>query len=364
MGAADGRMSLAVTPASAQRIREALTRPGMRLEPAACLRQLVCLGLDQLPMPGSGATLERFRALAAVAEHDLSLAKLYEGHTDALAILSEVDSGRGCTGAMPRPPGKDAIWGVWASEAPGGRVAIQSGAPGSEGAVRLQGVKQWCSGAKTGSHALLTVWHADVKEPLLAWLALAQPGVQVSDGAWQAVGMNGSASLKVRLDGASACLVGQPGQYLSRPGFWHGGAGVAACWYGGSRLLAKTLYRAVDQSAEGARSPFRLAAAGKVAVLMRGAALLLQDAARWIDEHPQADASEMALRVRLATAQVATDVLEEVGRALGATPFCLDAAFARMAADLPVFIRQSHAERDYAALGHKLCSQGEGLWAL
>jgi hypothetical protein len=40
-----------------------------------------------------------------------------------------------------------------------------------------------------------------------------------------------------------------------------------------------------------------------------------------------------------------------VGHALGASPYCKDAHFAQLAADLPVFLRQSHAERDLAALG-------------
>jgi hypothetical protein len=52
------------------------------------LRELVSVGLDKLPMPGDGHTLERWRTLAAVAACDLGLAKLYEGHTDALAILA------------------------------------------------------------------------------------------------------------------------------------------------------------------------------------------------------------------------------------------------------------------------------------
>jgi hypothetical protein len=369
MGAADGRMILAETPATAHRLREALACLNATGDSPSCLRELIRQGLDQLPLPASGHTLERWRALAAVAEHDLSLAKLYEGHTDALAILSELEPGDGAHHGRQEkikrvPQGEDVIWGVWASEAPGGRVTIQPEPQATVGAVRLQGVKHWCSGAKTGSHALLTVWHPDGKEPQLARLALAQPGVQVSEDGWKAVGMQASASLQVRLDGATAYLVGQPGQYLSRPGFWQGGAGVAACWYGGTTTLAKTLYRAVAQSPEGSRSPFRLAATGRVAVMMRGMALMLQDAAHWIDEHPQSDASEMARRVRLAAAECATDVLEEVAAALGATPFCTDAAFARAAADLPVFIRQSHGDRDYAALGQQLVSQGEGLWAL
>jgi hypothetical protein len=362
MGAADGRMIPADTHATAHRLRDALACASSPGDPAGCLRDLVRQGLDQLPLPGRGRTLDRWRGLAAVAEHDLSLAKLYEGHTDALAILDELAPGAGVHDV--EPSGEDSVWGIWASEAPGGRVMVQPDPQASGGSVRLQGVKHWCSGAKTGSHALLTVWFPDGKEPQLARLALRQAGVQVSEDQWKAVGMHASASLQVRLHDATACLVGQPGQYLSRPGFWQGGAGVAACWYGGATVLAKALYRAVAQSPEGSRSPFRLAAAGRVAVMMRGMALMLQEAACWIDEHPRGDASEVALRVRLAAAQCATDVLEEVAAALGATPFCTDAAFARAAADLPVFIRQSHGDRDYAALGQQLVSQGEGLWAL
>ena len=53
----------------------------------AALRQLRDDGLDPLPLPGGGDTLRRWQALATVAGADLSLLKLYEGHTDALAIL-------------------------------------------------------------------------------------------------------------------------------------------------------------------------------------------------------------------------------------------------------------------------------------
>jgi hypothetical protein len=93
-------------------------------------------------------------------------------------------------------------------------------------------------------------------------------------------------------------------------------------------------------------------------------AVLLRECAAWIDTHPRADASAVALRARLAAEHTATTVLDEVGRALGATPFCRDARFARMAADLPVFIRQSHAERDLAALGEQVLDAGATPWSL
>ena len=376
MGAFDDFM-IAAGPtgpvAPAQRLRQVLGSSNAPDDAAASLRDLVRQGLDQLPLPSSGQTLERWRALAAVAEHDLSLAKLYEGHTDALAIFSELGGASGDHGDRRKlmgclPLGNEIVWGVWASEALGARVSFRRVTSAADNEVVLTGVKHWCSGAGTGSHALLTVWPVEGQRlkdgAQLAWLSLDQLGVQVVDDAWKAVGMYASASLQVQLTGARACLVGTPGQYLSRPGFWQGGAGVSACWYGGTTTLAKTLYRAVAYRPEKSQSPFLLAAAGKVAVVMRAMGLTLQDAARWIDEHPQDDASEIALGARLAVAAGATHVLEEVAGALGATPFCTDAAFARAAVDLPVFIRQSHGDRDYAALGQQLLFKGEDQWAL
>src|SRR3569833_918392 len=70
-----------------------------------------------IPLPGAGATLARWRALAAVAERDLPLARLAEGHADAVAVQAELDG-------RPIPPG--ARLGVWAAESPVGRVTASA----------------------------------------------------------------------------------------------------------------------------------------------------------------------------------------------------------------------------------------------
>jgi alkylation response protein AidB-like acyl-CoA dehydrogenase len=321
---------------------------------AALLQQLAQCGLDRLPLPGSGATLDRWRALALVAGHDLSLAKLYEGHTDALAILHELGAP---DGAAPN----ETTWGMWAAEAPEGRTVIE---PAANGNVLLRGAKCWCSGAATASHALLTAWYPDGRGPQLVALRLRQPGVDVSRASWRAVGMAGSASFDVSFRGAEGRLVGDVGAYLARPGFWQGGAGIAACWYGGARVLATTLRQALANVPEAARSPFRLAALGHIDIELHGTAGLLREAALWIDEHPRSDAGEAALRVRLAAEATAKKVLDGAGCALGAAAFCRDARFAQVAADLPVFIRQSHAERDFASLGSRLLGANESAWTL
>jgi len=101
-------------------------------------------------------------------------------------------------------------------------------------------------------------------------------------------------------------------------------------------------------------------------VALTAAAAQLREAAAWIDRHPQDNAQRIALRARLAVEQAANEVMHHAGRAVGAGPLCRDPRFARAMADLPVFLRQSHAERDLAALGQLAANEKEepSSWTL
>jgi hypothetical protein len=55
---------------------------------------------------------------------------------------------------------------------------------------------------------------------------------------------------------------------------------------------------------------------------------------------------------------VATEVMHRVGRALGAGPLSHDESHSRRVADLTVYLRQHHAERDLAQLGELVASSG------
>lgn len=299
------------------------------------LRGLQAARLDLLPLPAQGDTLQRWQRLARVAGCDLSLAKLYEGHTDALAILAECGAAHLFDGGL---------WGVWAAEPPTARTQIVA----REGErVFLQGSKAWCSGALQIDHGLLTAWDED-QQPQLVAISLAEPSLHIVSDAWQAVGMAATRSVEVVFAQSPARLVGGPGQYLSRPGFWHGGAGIAACWYGAAEALAGYLREHCRQARP---DPHADAHLGAVDAALAGAAATLRECAAWIDANPEADACLRVRRVRAQVEQAVSQVLCHVGRALGAGPFCRNSHFARLSADLPVFLRQSHAERDLAELG-------------
>ena len=322
---------------------------------ASELKALIAAGLDQLPMPGHGETLARWRILAAVAAKNLSLLKLYEGHTDALAILNEI-------GGFAAPKGS--AWGTWCAEPPDARLFLHTEFAGPE--VRLRGRKSWCSGAKHVSHALVSCWNS-ANEPCLAAVQLRQPGMHITCESWHAVGMAESESVDVVFEDASAVQIGGPNVYVNRHGFWYGGAGIAACWYGAASALAVTLHEQVRQQQSSATAdPHRLAHLGSIDVALGAAAGLLRASAAAIDQRSTLTTMPMimvTLRARLAVEAAATLVMNAATRALGAGPLCRDAHFARMVADLPVFLRQSHAERDLAQLG-KLVVGENSPWLL
>ncbi len=303
-------------------------------------------GLDQLPLPGGGRTLARFSRLAQVAGHDLRLCKLFEGHTDALAIIAELGS--------PLPP-LGSTWGMWAAEPPNAKVQVHQ-----EGQrLLLQGRKAWCSGAAVVSHGLLTAWDAQGCQQLVA-VQMDQPGITVTDDGWNAVGMAATGSVEVVFDGAGAIAVGGPGDYLARPGFWQGGVGIAACWYGAAQRLAEVLREHCSKRPD----PHALAHLGAVDSALNSAACVLRASAQQIDREPKADARQLAQQTRACIEETVEQVMRHVGRALGAGPYCKDPHFAQLMADLPVYVRQSHAERDLAALGEQVAGDAQDRWLL
>lgn len=314
---------------------------GMSQEIGAAFAAAAESGRLDLPLPGRGRTRERWAALAELAEQDLSLARLAEGHADAVAILAELGAGAPPAGTR---------WGVWAAQPPGPRLTAR---PAGDG-WHLDGVKQYCSGAHWCTDAVVTATAPDGCRLFSVRTQTLSP----VPGTWPATGMAASDTLDVRFAAVPAVPVGSPGAYTDRPGFAHGGVGVAACWYGGARAIGRTLLTAAADRDVG---PHALAHLGAVDIALHSARAALEDAAGEIDADPRdlkGGARGRTLRVRALVEAAATDVINRVGRALGAGPLCHDAAHSRRVADLTVYLRQHHAERNLAELGTLVAEHG------
>lgn len=304
--------------------------------------------------PGRGATARLWSLLATLAAHDLGVARAVEPHLDALAVLDQ--AGTGTKGTSTKGTGTaDRTWGVFAAEGRGVRL---DAAPDGD-VWRLTGTKPWCSLADRLDAALVTAHVPDGGRALFA-VDLTDAGVALVDQPWVSRGLVEIPSTPVTFDGVPATPVGPPGWYLTRPGFWWGGIGVAACWYGGAVGLARALWQ------RAAADDDRLVAMhlGAVDAGLADARRALEEAARVVDGELDAGlpGPVVAKRARATVARVVEDVLTRVGHALGPAPLALDATHAKRVADLQVYVRQHHAERDDASLGAALAGRDGAPW--
>lgn len=284
----------------------------------------------------------RWRYLCSVGADNLDLARLVEAHVDAATITAELGGPSVRLGQY---------WGVWAADSPGSRV---EGVRDERGAWRLSGTKQWCSGATVCTHALIT---AHCPDGLRLFVVECGEGVVPGGPTWQGVGMAGSDTRSVALHAVAATPVGGPGAYLDRPGFWYGAVSVAACWLGGAVGIAAPLYRAGAGGGLGEHARAHLGAVDASLAASRWALSAAADE-RWDDVTA---GHVMALRVRAIVEETTRVVIDRVGRALGPGPLATDAEHSRRIADLTAYVRQSHAERDLAALAELLGeSDGDG----
>lgn len=298
-----------------------------------------------LPPAGVGSTGHLWSALATLGATDLTVARVLEPHLDALAILAQAD--------ISAAPG---IWGVFAAEGPG--PPLRADANGSS--YTMTGRKHWCSVAGSLDHALVSAWTGDEHRRLFA-VDLRDPGVVAVSGTWVARGLTAVDSGPVDFDAAPGTPVGEVGWYLDRPGFAWGGLGVAAIWYGGAvgvarRLLGGAARRAPDQLA--------MMHLGAVDGALHAARCALLDAATAIDAGVLVgvDGARAALRVRQVVATAAEEILQRAAHGLGPGPLATEEEHARRVADLELYLRQWHAERDLASLGGLLLENRSASW--
>lgn len=316
-----------------------ITNAVLRRDPQSVSQALDVAGelTDLKPFVGQGNTRDVWEALATLAAADVALARTVEPHVDAITILEQAG----------HTYDSDDRYGVFAAEGPDVRLTAESTVSGR----RLNGVKPWCSLAGTLSHALVTAWIDDDHRQLFR-VSLQQPGVAVDTAIWSARGLQEIPSGPVTFADAAAEPVGEPGWYLRRPGFAWGGISVAACWYGGAVGVARCLLQTVRRRRTD--DQLLLMHLGVVDARLAECRHALAQAAARLDTHPDESADLLAQRVRATAARTCEEVLQHVGHALGPGPLATDPAHGKRVADLELYIRQHHAERDEASLGRMI----------
>lgn len=301
--------------------------------------------------------LDRWRLLAALGRTDLVVARLVEGHLDALAILAEAGG----------EPHIDALYGVWASASGGTGLRLTP----DSGRSTLTGTMRFCSGADTLDRVLLTATDPAGKLRLVD-VAVDAQHLAPDRSSWPALGMDASDSFELTVTALPVledAMVGPPGFYVDRPGLPLGGIGVAAGWLGGAQGLLDATLRTLRQ--HGA-DEHQLAHVGSVTAAVEGAAGALVTLSTLIDVRPggppvsrrrrsddtaaapswdRSGLDRAALTCRSTVEAAVAVAVRRLPRVVGAVGMTCDADFVHRLADLEVYVRQHHGERDLARLG-------------
>jgi alkylation response protein AidB-like acyl-CoA dehydrogenase len=281
-------------------------------------------------------------ALIDVARIDLCLARLVEGHCDALRIIEQA-------GQQPL----DGVYGVWASRSVGtGLTAVREGHGWA-----LSGELRFASGVDLIDRALVPVTLEGGDSQLL--------DVPVGFGAadhsvWQTAGMDAARTFTINADGEAVAgePVGRPGFYLDRPGFVVGGLCVAAVWAGGAQQI-------LDVVVEGLRrfpsTPHQLRRVGAIEEAAWTARAAVRGTARRIPELPSDDVAREVDLARTAVVHACEAALAEAPVVVGPGGLSRNVRLVRGLNDLAVYIRQHHVDGVMTALGEQALTRHEPL---
>src|SRR5690606_26196456 len=128
--------------------------------------------------------------------------------------------------------------------------------------------------------------------------------------------MQPTRTAEVSFQRVKAEKIAEPNAYLERPGFWHGAAGVAACWFGATLKIAAYLHQATCQKP----NPFKHMYLGEVFSQIVATRALFKSVAAEIDAAPQFSHEHLIRALRAQVEATALSVIELSGKALGAAP--------------------------------------------
>ncbi|WP_140872580.1 acyl-CoA dehydrogenase [Sphingomonas oligophenolica] len=292
------------------------------------------------------ALLALLRLLYETGRQDLPLGRLFEGHVDALQIVSRYgDSGQVLAAAAAASAG--AAFGVWNADLRDEPLTLDQSC--------LTGGKSFASGAGILSHALVSVDVKGGRQLILVDLGKARPAIDRNF--WSVIGMQRSATHIVRWDGAridAADVIGTPGDYVREPWFSGGALRFAAVQAGGiAALVDRTRDHLVTAGrADDPHQAGRLAALFAAAEAAAGA--IRAAAATWYTDE---DARlPMVSAARAAVYEAGGLALTLAQEAVGVQALFVDHPLSATITDLSMYLRQPGPDAQRMCVGAAVAS--------
>jgi alkylation response protein AidB-like acyl-CoA dehydrogenase len=300
-------------------------------------------GLAMSPFPkalGGAGLCEQARyndlctILRLLGSADLSVARLFEGHINAVSLVARYGDQDQMQALAARVAmgGLSAVWG--ADDAKGLHV-INGRKP------VLQGRKILASGAGFVTDPIVTAKAGDGQVMCLLQLAMEE---KVDLSAWTAQGMRSTATGAIDLSGiivTAENMIGVAGDFMRQPYFSGGAWRFCAAHVGATERLVDLFRDHLVTTARG-EDPYQRQRLAQGIACAKTARFWVEEAARRLSaEEPDADnVVAFANLTRMVTERCALDVMETVQRGVGLGSFVRPHPIERISRDLATYLRQ------------------------
>lgn len=277
-----------------------------------------------------------FDALRKVGRANLSLARLFEGHMNAVKLvhLHGCDELKADAFEAVANGTLLGVWGADVSDNPVGRT------DGTEG-VSLRGTKQFASGLGLVGRAVITV---STDQGTELWLTPVDDFARADPATWRMGGMRATRSGRYDFSGVLLgrfCRLGEPDAYYTEPHFEGGIWRYCAAHLG----AAENLYEAMRDALitrDRTEDPHQQRRIAESAIALETMRLWIMRAACAVEAdgaHP--DKAALSLLAREVTEENCLIVMDRVERALGTAAYIEGSRVERTSRDLRLFLRQA-----------------------
>jgi alkylation response protein AidB-like acyl-CoA dehydrogenase len=317
--------------------------------PAENIADLRAAGvLEGAPGGAARSLAEQIALVRSVAYVDASTARILDGHLNAIERISVSGLSELRETELEAVAEGRLLLGVWGAD-----PVPDEGLPARvvrrpDGALVLEGVKTFCSGAGGVQRALVVV-DGERGGRRLAYVD-AGAGLEIDRGWYRACGLRASESHRVEFDGTPVlALLGGENELLREPYFARDGVRTASTWAG----IADGVFDATCAALGGRPSDdLRAHAVGSMGVALATIDRWLAHAADRLEASLPADEPGLlAIECRAAIADCARTVATLAGQAAGARALVTGGKLDRCRRDLDLFLLQHRIDPQLVRVG-------------
>jgi alkylation response protein AidB-like acyl-CoA dehydrogenase len=300
-------------------------------------------GLAMAPVPtehGGGGLSDPSRhdelcsLLRLIGSADLSVARIFEGHVNAVSLVARYGD-RNQIQTLSERVAQGGLSAVWGADDGRGLHVVDG-----EQDV-LQGRKILASGAGFVTDPIVT---AKAKSGQVMCLLHLTMDEKIDLSGWTAQGMRSTATGAIELSGktlSSANMIGVAGDFMRQPYFSAGAWRFCAAHVGATERLVD-LFRDHLVARSRGEDLYQLQRLAQCIASAKTARQWVEEAARRlsIEEAVPGNVVAFANLTRMVTERCALDVMETVQRGVGLTSFIRPNSIERISRDLATYLRQ------------------------